>query len=49
MADLLREEMGIDAFSMDGDDSELGEAWMERRRAKPELKPANRLVWTPSR
>jgi len=32
MADLLREELGIDAFALDGDDRVLVGSWQDQRR-----------------
>ena len=36
MQELLRRELGIDAFALDGDATELGEEWIDRRRPGPE-------------
>lgn len=33
MQEVLRREMGIDAFALDGDDTQLGDEWQDRRRA----------------
>lgn len=34
MQELLRREMGIDAFALDGDATELGERWEDRPRTR---------------
>jgi hypothetical protein len=34
MRELLRQEMGIDAFALDGDAGVLVEAWSDRPRAR---------------
>lgn len=32
MHELLHREFGIDSFALDGDDTELGDHWSDRRR-----------------
>jgi hypothetical protein len=43
MHELLRQELGIDAFPMDGQTVELAEAWSERPR-RPDLRKKDVLV-----
>jgi hypothetical protein len=32
---VLRNQMGVDAFALDGDETEVAEAWQDRRRTVP--------------
>jgi len=39
MQAVIRRQMGIDAFALDGDDSELFETWSDRPRAPRQKLP----------
>lgn len=39
MQTVIRRQMGIDAFSLDGDDSELWEEWADKPRQRRKLPP----------
>lgn len=34
MQNLLRRHLGVDSFALDGDDTELGESWFDRKRSR---------------
>lgn len=39
MQSLLRRHLGMDAFALDGDDTELAESWQDRPRRPTVLRP----------
>jgi hypothetical protein len=37
MQNLLRRHLGVDAFALDGDDTEMGESWYDKPRRRETL------------